>query len=391
MFPFLAHAPMEPLDAVFVKADDGALDIYTGAQFPGMDQATAAQDARPRSGEGAPPHAARRRQLRPPRAVRLALHAGGGRGLQGDRRHHVRVKHMWTREDDIRGGFYRPMYVHRMKGAIDADGKIVGLGPDHRRPVDHGQGRPRRTTRRSKARPTCPTRSANLRVISHNMQLACRRSGGARSAIPTPALPSRHSSTSCCRRPGKDPVEGRLALLDQRTAPCRRAEEGRGDGRLGFAGPAKAAQRGVAVVKSFSTYVAQIVGGFAGDDRRAARAQGLVRGRLRRAGQPERDPRADGGRRRLRPRRRAVRRDHARRGRQDRAVQLPRLPLAAHQRDAACRGGGHRLDGKADRRRRTRRPAGRPGRRQCLARADRHSRCAACPSSRGACREAGRA
>ncbi|OWK22850.1 hypothetical protein AJ87_37735 [Rhizobium yanglingense] len=35
------------------------------------------------------------------------------------------VKHMWTREDDIRGGYYRPMYLHRMRGAIDKNGQIV--------------------------------------------------------------------------------------------------------------------------------------------------------------------------------------------------------------------------------------------------------------------------
>ena len=34
------------------------------------------------------------------------------------------VKHLWLREDDIRGGFYRPVYVHKLKGAIDADGTI---------------------------------------------------------------------------------------------------------------------------------------------------------------------------------------------------------------------------------------------------------------------------
>jgi isoquinoline 1-oxidoreductase beta subunit len=36
------------------------------------------------------------------------------------------VKVMWTREDDIRGGFYRPMYVHRVEVGLDAQNKIVG-------------------------------------------------------------------------------------------------------------------------------------------------------------------------------------------------------------------------------------------------------------------------
>ena len=43
VFPFLAHAPMEPLDAVFIKAADGSVDIYNGAQFPGFDQQVAAR------------------------------------------------------------------------------------------------------------------------------------------------------------------------------------------------------------------------------------------------------------------------------------------------------------------------------------------------------------
>jgi isoquinoline 1-oxidoreductase beta subunit len=35
------------------------------------------------------------------------------------------VKVVWTREDDIRGGFYRPMYVHRVEVGLDAQNKIV--------------------------------------------------------------------------------------------------------------------------------------------------------------------------------------------------------------------------------------------------------------------------
>jgi isoquinoline 1-oxidoreductase beta subunit len=36
------------------------------------------------------------------------------------------VKLVWTREDDIQGGKYRPLYVHRLRGGVDAQGRIVG-------------------------------------------------------------------------------------------------------------------------------------------------------------------------------------------------------------------------------------------------------------------------
>ena len=36
------------------------------------------------------------------------------------------VKVVWTREDDIRGGYYRPMYVHRVEAGLDAQGAIAG-------------------------------------------------------------------------------------------------------------------------------------------------------------------------------------------------------------------------------------------------------------------------
>ena len=38
----------------------------------------------------------------------------------------VPVKTVWTREDDIKGGYYRPMYVHRVNAGVDAAGKIIG-------------------------------------------------------------------------------------------------------------------------------------------------------------------------------------------------------------------------------------------------------------------------
>ena len=38
----------------------------------------------------------------------------------------VPVKTVWTREDDMKGGYYRPMYVHRVVAGVDIAGKIIG-------------------------------------------------------------------------------------------------------------------------------------------------------------------------------------------------------------------------------------------------------------------------
>jgi len=119
--PFLAHAPMEPLNCTVELRDDGA-EIWTGTQFQGVDH----------------PAAAKALGL-PPGKVRLnTMLAGGGFGRRANpasdyvveacevaRRAKVPVKVVWTREDDIRGGYYRPMYVHRVEVGLDAQGAIT--------------------------------------------------------------------------------------------------------------------------------------------------------------------------------------------------------------------------------------------------------------------------
>ena len=84
VFPFLAHAPMEPLDAVFIPAEDGTIDVYTGAQFPGGDHKAAAK-ALARSRQGAAQHTTRRRQFRAPGPVRFSLHDRSCRSVQSQR------------------------------------------------------------------------------------------------------------------------------------------------------------------------------------------------------------------------------------------------------------------------------------------------------------------
>ncbi|MGZ5113472.1 MAG: molybdopterin cofactor-binding domain-containing protein [Usitatibacter sp.] len=119
--PFLAHAPMEPLNCTVEVRGDGA-EIWVGSQFQSIDQMAAAKTLGLQPGQ-----------------VRLnTMLAGGGFGRRANpasdyvveacevaREAKVPVKVVWTREDDIRGGYYRPMYVHRVEAGLDAQGRII--------------------------------------------------------------------------------------------------------------------------------------------------------------------------------------------------------------------------------------------------------------------------
>ena len=120
--PFLAHAPMEPLSCTVEVRDDGA-EIWVGSQFQTIDQQNAAKILGFK-----------------PEQVRLnTVLAGGGFGRRANMvsdyiveacvlasKVKKPVKVVWAREDDIRGGFYRPMYVHRVEAGLDAQNKVVG-------------------------------------------------------------------------------------------------------------------------------------------------------------------------------------------------------------------------------------------------------------------------
>ncbi|NVD41973.1 xanthine dehydrogenase family protein molybdopterin-binding subunit [Ensifer sp. HO-A22] len=254
VFPFLAHAPMEPLDAVFIKAADGSVDIYNGAQFPGFDQQVAAKilsldETKVRvNTQLAGGSFGRKAQFGSPymqEAASVYAAIGGDRPL----------KHMWTREDDIQGGFYRPMYAHKMRGAVDAKGRITAWEQ-----IIVGQSIMAKADLDStsvEGASNLPYRIPNLKVTSHNVTL------------PIPPLWWRsvgHTHTGFAvetfvdellTRVGRDPVEGRLALLDaasRHAGVLRKAAEMADWGVTLPEGRA----RGVAVVESFGSFVAQV-------------------------------------------------------------------------------------------------------------------------------------
>jgi isoquinoline 1-oxidoreductase beta subunit len=120
--PYLAHAPMEPLNCT-VEVRAGGAEIWVGSQFQGADQAAAAKTL----------------GLQPSQVKLNTMLAGGGFGRRANpvsdyvveaceiaRDVKVPVKVVWTREDDVRGGFYRPMMVHRVEVGLDGAGAIAG-------------------------------------------------------------------------------------------------------------------------------------------------------------------------------------------------------------------------------------------------------------------------
>jgi isoquinoline 1-oxidoreductase beta subunit len=126
VFPYLAHAPMEPLNCT-VQLSDGRAELWVGTQSPGLDAAAAAG-------------------VLGLKAEQVLMHvqmAGGGFGRRfvGSSDYVVEacnvakaaraagldvpVRTLWSREDDIKGGYYRPMHVHRTHIGFDERGNVL--------------------------------------------------------------------------------------------------------------------------------------------------------------------------------------------------------------------------------------------------------------------------
>ncbi|APE46051.1 MULTISPECIES: xanthine dehydrogenase family protein molybdopterin-binding subunit [Rhodobacterales] len=126
-FPYLAHAPMEPID-VTVRLDGTAATFWTGSQIQTLDQNIGAQVL------GIAPEAVtintlwgggsfgRRAIYDSHYVAEAAMVAKAWLDAHGEARP---IKLVWTREDDIRGGYYRPMHMHRVRAGLDAEGNIA--------------------------------------------------------------------------------------------------------------------------------------------------------------------------------------------------------------------------------------------------------------------------
>lgn len=118
--PFLAHAPMEPINCTVHVRPDG-VDVWCGTQVPGRAQDEAAAAAGVDKAKV---------------TVHNHMIGGGfGRRLEAEyvgiatalaKQVPYPLKMVWTRETDIQRDRYRPYYYDQVAAGLDAEGRIVG-------------------------------------------------------------------------------------------------------------------------------------------------------------------------------------------------------------------------------------------------------------------------
>lgn len=263
-FPYLAHAPMEPIDITILYEGD-RVTMWTGCQFQTFDQGAAAKVL------GLPVE----------KVFINTLWAGGSFGRRAIYDSHFAaevaeiakawgkpqpIKLVYTREDDIKGGYYRPMFVHKVRAGLDDEGNIVGwlqraVGQSiftgtafesvlvMKNGVDHA-------SIEGSADNTYAMEA--FRMESHNTKVGVpvlwwRSVGHSHNAYVMETMIDR-----LAREAGADPVAFRLKLLKKdprKSAVLKLAAE-----KAGWGKPLpKGRHRGVAVHKSFNTYVAQAI------------------------------------------------------------------------------------------------------------------------------------
>ncbi|MFC5396318.1 xanthine dehydrogenase family protein molybdopterin-binding subunit [Bosea vestrisii] len=260
-FPYLAHAPMEPLDGYLEWNAQGAL-ARLGSQLQTIDHQVIAKvlglgpekvTVETMLGGGS---FGRRAQPSSELAVELAEVA---KAIGPNRP----VKLVRTREDDLSGGYYRPLFLHRLRGAVK-DGKITAWSASL---VGQSflKGSPFEAMIKDGIDPVMveganelPYEIADFRCDLHTVDVG----------VPTLWWRSvGHTHTGYAvecfidqllQAAGQDPVAGRLALMgkQQRLANVLKAVADLA--KWNGPGPVNGRARGVGVVESFGSYVAQI-------------------------------------------------------------------------------------------------------------------------------------
>lgn len=258
--PYLAHAPMEPLNCVADVRPDGC-DVWTGTQFQTGDRAAAAEVA----------------GLKPEQVRIHTTLLGGGFGRRAVPDHHfVReavqiskaiktpVKVIWTREDDIHGGWYRPRWYDRISAGLDSGGNpiawahtIVGQSILAGTPFEQFMVKDGVDGTSVEGAAELPYAIPNVHVDLHSPKsgvpvLWWRSVGHSHTAFVVESFLDELAHAA-----GKDPYEYRRALLGKHPRHKRVLELAADKAGWGKPLPPGRA-RGLAVHESFGSFVAQV-------------------------------------------------------------------------------------------------------------------------------------
>ena len=260
--PFLPHAAMEPMNCV-VKISADKCEIWTGAQSQSSDQGFVAKLL----------------NLPPEKVEITMLLAGGSFGRRANPLGDfvleaaeiakgvgvgVPVKMVWTREDDMRAGYYRPAVLHDLQASLGADGmptawygRTVAQSLFEGTPFEPMMVKDGVDMASLEGATDLPYTVANHRLELHAPKLPVpvqwwRSVGHTHTAFADECF-----IDECAHAAGQDPVQYRLALLG--AAPRHAGALKLVAEKAGWGTPMPAGRaRGVAVHKSFDSYVAQV-------------------------------------------------------------------------------------------------------------------------------------
>ncbi|WP_232312716.1 xanthine dehydrogenase family protein molybdopterin-binding subunit [Enterovibrio coralii] len=260
-FPYLAHAPMEPMNCVILAGKEKA-ELWYGAQLQTVDQFSVASVL----------------DVPPDNVTINTLFAGGSFGRRANphsdyvveaatiakQLRDVPIKLVWTREDDMRAGYYRPMYVQKIRASLDDEGnieawqqRIVGQSIASGTPFEAFMVKEGVDASSVEGASTLPYSIPNFSVELHTTTLPVpvlwwRSVGHTHNAFSTETF-----IDELATKAGKDPVAFRMAMLEKQ--PRHREVLKLAAEKANWGSPLPEGKgRGIAVHESFRSYVAEV-------------------------------------------------------------------------------------------------------------------------------------